>query len=88
MAADADAHPTGGLRFAFAGGVAANAEVRRVLSSLDAAHSFDFFAPPQVYCTDNAATIALAGAERLVSELDAVANMAEKKFSSHRMAYA
>jgi N6-L-threonylcarbamoyladenine synthase len=77
MAAYADAHPTGGLRFVVAGGVAANAEVRRVLSGLAAAHGFDFFAPPLVYCTDNAAMIALAGAERLaeglVSGLDALA---------------
>jgi N6-L-threonylcarbamoyladenine synthase len=77
MAAYAGAHPPGALRFVVAGGVAANAEVRRVLSSLAAAHSFDFFAPPLVYCTDNAAMIALAGAERLaeglVSGLDALA---------------
>jgi N6-L-threonylcarbamoyladenine synthase len=77
MAAYADAYPTEGLRFVVAGGVAANGEVRRVLSGLAQAHGFDFFAPPLVYCTDNAAMIALAGAERLaegwVSGLDAVA---------------
>jgi N6-L-threonylcarbamoyladenine synthase len=77
MAAYAGAHPGEGLRFVVAGGVAANAEVRKVLSGLAAAHGFDFFAPPLAYCTDNAAMIALAGAERLaeglVSGLDALA---------------
>ncbi len=77
MAAFADAHPGEGLRFVVAGGVAANGEVRRVLTGLAQAHGFDFFAPPLAYCTDNAAMIALAGAERLaeglVSGLDAVA---------------
>ena len=41
------------------------------------AHGFSFTAPPLQYCTDNAAMIALAGAERLaaglVDGLDAVA---------------
>jgi N6-L-threonylcarbamoyladenine synthase len=71
----AQSHP--GLRFVVAGGVAANAEVRRVLEASAAAHGFSFTAPPLEYCTDNAAMIALAGAERLAlgltDGLDAVA---------------
>jgi len=39
--------------------------VRETLSQTAAAHGFSFDAPPLAYCTDNAAMIALAGAERL-----------------------
>jgi N6-L-threonylcarbamoyladenine synthase len=45
--------------------VAANGLVRSRLVEACAARGFDFFAPPLAYCTDNAAMIALAGAERL-----------------------
>ncbi|MDQ2861903.1 MAG: tRNA (adenosine(37)-N6)-threonylcarbamoyltransferase complex transferase subunit TsaD [Pseudomonadota bacterium] len=66
-----------GLRFVVAGGVAANRTVRGALESLAAAEGFSFDAPPLAYCTDNAAMIALAGAERLAlgltDDLDAVA---------------
>ena len=67
----------GDLRFVVAGGVAANKHVRARLQAAAEAHGFSFTAPPLAYCTDNAAMIALAGAERLqlgLSDgLDAVA---------------
>lgn len=75
MAAYAERHEPG--RFVVAGGVAANRLVRARLQDTARAHGFSFTAPPLVYCTDNAAMIALAGAERLargmVSGLDAAA---------------
>ena len=57
--------PPGGRRFVVAGGVAANGAVRRALQDLAAELGWSFDAPPLAYCTDNAAMIALAGAERL-----------------------
>jgi N6-L-threonylcarbamoyladenine synthase len=48
-----------------AGGVAANAALRRVLAEAARAAGLDFVAPPLRYCTDNAAMIAWAGLERL-----------------------
>ena len=63
--------------FVVAGGVAANRTVRTTLEATAAARGFAFLAPPLAYCTDNAAMIALAGAERLalgmISSLDAEA---------------
>ena len=56
-----------GKRFVVAGGVAANQTIRTALQSLCAQHGFSFHAPPLKYCTDNAAMIALAGAERLAA---------------------
>ena len=58
-------HGGEGRLFAVAGGVAANATVRTRLRETAEAHGFRFTAPPLKYCTDNAAMIALAGAERL-----------------------
>jgi len=52
-------------RFVIAGGVAANSAVRARLGDTAAAHGFALIAPPLRWCTDNAAMIALAGAERL-----------------------
>jgi N6-L-threonylcarbamoyladenine synthase len=48
-----------------AGGVAANERLRAALRALSAGHGFTFHAPPVPLCSDNAAMIAWAGAERL-----------------------
>jgi N6-L-threonylcarbamoyladenine synthase len=52
-------------RLVVAGGVAANVVIRSKLEALARARNYDFIAPPLKWCTDNAAMIALAGAERL-----------------------
>lgn len=63
--------------FVVAGGVAANKTIRATLEATATRHGFGFLAPPMAYCTDNAAMIALAGAERLAlgltSDIDVVA---------------
>ena len=75
MIAYAEAHEH--RLFVVAGGVAANKTVRRTLETLATKHGFVFLAPPLAYCTDNAAMIALAGAERLekglTSDIDVAA---------------
>ncbi|MFC7536207.1 tRNA (adenosine(37)-N6)-threonylcarbamoyltransferase complex transferase subunit TsaD [Sphingomonas sp. GCM10030256] len=48
-----------------AGGVAANGAIRAALASLAERHGRSFAVPPSWLCTDNAAMIAWAGAERL-----------------------
>jgi tRNA N6-adenosine threonylcarbamoyltransferase len=48
-----------------AGGVAANQALRRALEKLCAAEKFRLCVPPVELCTDNAAMVAWAGAERL-----------------------
>ncbi|MCP5383376.1 MAG: tRNA (adenosine(37)-N6)-threonylcarbamoyltransferase complex transferase subunit TsaD [Sphingomonadaceae bacterium] len=50
-----------------AGGVAANQAVRGALETLAGERAMRFVAPPLALCTDNAAMIAWAGAERLAS---------------------
>ena len=50
--------------FAVAGGVAANTQLRAALETVSADFDVPFIAPPLALCTDNAAMIAFAGAER------------------------
>ncbi|MXO90825.1 tRNA (adenosine(37)-N6)-threonylcarbamoyltransferase complex transferase subunit TsaD [Pontixanthobacter aquaemixtae] len=50
-----------------AGGVAANQTIRSALEDFASANAMRFVAPPLALCTDNAAMIAWAGAERLAS---------------------
>lgn len=56
-----------GDRLVVAGGVAANIVIRIALEGVVVAHGARLIAPPLRHCTDNAAMIALAGAERLAA---------------------
>ena len=52
-----------------AGGVAANGPIRAMLEQVAKGHDMAFTAPPNWLCTDNAAMIAWAGAERFAAGL-------------------
>ncbi|WP_417620329.1 tRNA (adenosine(37)-N6)-threonylcarbamoyltransferase complex transferase subunit TsaD [Parasphingorhabdus sp.] len=52
-----------------AGGVAANTPIRTMLEQVAEEHAMAFTAPPHWLCTDNAAMIAWAGAERFAAGL-------------------
>jgi len=54
-----------GRRLVVAGGVAANRRLRAALAEVAAAAGYALHVPPPALCTDNAAMVAWAGAERL-----------------------
>lgn len=58
-------HYPAGTTLVSAGGVAANAMLRRRLAALAANSGLGFVAPPPALCTDNGAMVAWAGLERL-----------------------
>lgn len=64
-----------------AGGVAANQALREALSAMAEANGYRLFVPPVGLCTDNAAMIAWAGAERLAAgQIDDTAVMARPRW--------
>jgi len=66
IAAFREAHPeVAAPALIVAGGVAANARLKAVFETAAQTHGFRLIVPPASLCTDNAAMIAWAGAERL-----------------------
>lgn len=66
---DFQAERDGDTRLVVAGGVAANQTIRSALYQVAESAGATLIAPPLRHCTDNAAMIALAGAERLAAGL-------------------
>lgn len=64
---DETGHP---VPLVVAGGVAANKRVRTLLENVARENTSSFIAPPLALCTDNAAMIAWAGAERMALRFD------------------
>lgn len=65
--ADFKTRHDGDIRLVVAGGVAANQSIRSALDEVAHAAGASLIAPPLRHCTDNAAMIALAGAERFAA---------------------
>ena len=58
---------TGIRRFAVVGGVSANSELQRRSAELAGQLDADLYIPSPVFCTDNAAMIAMAGSMKLAA---------------------
>ena len=76
FAAQKNPHQT--HRLVVAGGVAANQALRGALAETAEAHGFELSVPPPALCTDNAAMIAWAGAERVAGGAPQDAPLAHK----------